>query len=215
MDDQGRADLALGITNRERLTILRALLQVGELTRRDCSELRPPVNFGMAHYHLRGLVDLGTVEPLGRLRVNGGRPQDHWAFGGENAELVAGLLDLWGGSREVVNSQREGSMAKLKDRDIELIGKALSHPIRLALIRDFGDGRIQSPVVWAKGRELTLSHANYHFGCLRECRVLKVVRTQKKRGATEHFYALKGRLSTDALEALEVLDGSAELVPTA
>jgi hypothetical protein len=123
------------------------------------------------------------------------------------------MLDVASGA--VLVGDSEGGEAvpfKMKDGDLVAIGKALSHPMRLRMIRDLlGDGD-WSPTTWARANGETLGDSSYHFKQLAKFRVAKRARAEKRRGVVEHFYELTAVRSQATSAVLDVLDDRAELV---
>lgn len=67
------------------------------------------------------------------------------------------------------------------------LAKALSHPLRFRLLQRYSE-RIASPSELAKVTGARLGDVTYHTRVLRELGCIELVRTRKRRGATEHFY---------------------------
>jgi DNA-binding transcriptional ArsR family regulator len=89
------------------------------------------------------------------------------------------------------------------------VGKAISHPIRLAMIRDLRGQGEASPVRFSEAHQVPLGSASYHFKALRSAGVCKVIRTERRRGAIEHIHALRGPQADATLAVLDVLEGRA------
>lgn len=70
------------------------------------------------------------------------------------------------------------------------LAQALSHPLRSHILMTLGD-RVASPSEIAKELEMNARDLNYHFGILVEVGMIKLVRTEKRRGVLEHFYELR------------------------
>jgi DNA-binding transcriptional ArsR family regulator len=94
-----------------------------------------------------------------------------------------------------------GSKPKAND-----LFNALGHPMRRQVLREMLDsGREISP------RELSvrlcepLSALSYHVRVLAECRAVELVRTERIRGSTQHFYraVVKANWALSALEAAD------------
>ncbi|HEX3609836.1 MAG TPA: helix-turn-helix domain-containing protein [Solirubrobacterales bacterium] len=79
---------------------------------------------------------------------------------------------------------------------------ALGHPLRRRVLRKMiqKDGEL-SPRELAVGLAEPLSAVSYHVRVLAECRAVKLMRTGKVRGATEHFYrpTVKAKWARSAL----------------
>jgi DNA-binding transcriptional ArsR family regulator len=67
------------------------------------------------------------------------------------------------------------------------MAKALAHPLRLEVLRVLGE-RIASPNELARELKVDLSSVSYHVKVLREFGCIELVKTEPRRGATEHFY---------------------------
>jgi DNA-binding transcriptional ArsR family regulator len=65
--------------------------------------------------------------------------------------------------------------------------RALSHPLRVQILELLAD-RMASPNWLSEQLEASLSHVAYHTRALHKCGCLTLVRTEPRRGATEHFY---------------------------
>lgn len=70
-----------------------------------------------------------------------------------------------------------------------LLAKALSHPLRGHILATLGD-RIASPNEIAKEIGIDARDLNYHVRVLVEIEMIKLVRTERRRGVLEHFYEL-------------------------
>lgn len=68
--------------------------------------------------------------------------------------------------------------------------KAISHPIRIEVLRILAD-RVASPNEVARELGESLSNVSYHFKDLREEGCIELVDTQPRRGAVEHYYRSK------------------------
>lgn len=82
-----------------------------------------------------------------------------------------------------------GPNAKLKQIMDPVLAKALSHRLRGHVLATLGD-RIASPKEMADEIEVDVRELNYHVTVLARAGLIKLVRTEKRRGAREHFYAL-------------------------
>lgn len=71
-----------------------------------------------------------------------------------------------------------------------VLARALSHPLRSHILMTLGE-RVASPSDVAKELEMNARDLNYHFGILVEIGLIKLVRTEKRRGVLEHFYELR------------------------
>ncbi|HEU4737374.1 MAG TPA: helix-turn-helix domain-containing protein [Solirubrobacterales bacterium] len=93
-------------------------------------------------------------------------------------------------------------MARPDDGNQDLLA-ALSHPLRRRILRLLPDEdeRAMSPGDIARELDEELTHISYHVRVLADCGAAKLVRTEKVRGATRHFY----RQTIEAGWAREVL----------
>jgi DNA-binding transcriptional ArsR family regulator len=83
---------------------------------------------------------------------------------------------------------------------------ALGHPMRRRILREMlDDGGEASPRELAAKLAEQLSALSYHVRVLAECRAVELVRTEKIRGSTQHFYRplVKAHWALTALEAAE------------
>jgi DNA-binding transcriptional ArsR family regulator len=120
---------------------------------------------------------------------------------------------------------------KLKQIIDPILAKALTHKVRGATLLAFGERGVASPKEIADLLELDVTEVSYHVRKLKSQGLIRLVRTERRRGVHEHFYELtkpilylqgedwerlpkpiKDRFSgsllqmamTDALEALKV-----------
>lgn|GEM_PF-4214632 len=210
--------IAKALSHGERLAILQWLLadRDREVTPRGVYRIVPGVRRRMPHYQLKALTQAGLIEPLGPRRIEGatGPMQEVYTYGrSPNAGLVAAALELADGRKQVVNSTGGIETVKLTDVQIVEVAKALGHPLRLRVIRDLQRCDDYAPARWAEDNDLPLGNVDYHFKTLAKLGVAKVVRTERKRGATEHHYGLAGKLADATVRVLDVLEDKAELVP--
>jgi DNA-binding transcriptional ArsR family regulator len=210
--------IAKALAHGERLAILQWLHadRDRELTPRGAYGTVPTVRRRMPHYQLLTLAQAGLVESLGPRRFEGssGPMQAVYTYGrSPNAGLVAAVIELADGRRQVVNSAEGIEAMKLTDAQVVKVAKALGHPLRLRLIRDLQRFDDYAPSRWAEDNELPLGNVDYHFKTLAKLGVAKVIRTERRRGATEHHYGLAGKLAAATVTALDVLEDRAELVP--
>ncbi|HWA55379.1 MAG TPA: helix-turn-helix domain-containing protein [Solirubrobacterales bacterium] len=93
-------------------------------------------------------------------------------------------------------------MAGGKAKGLDLFN-ALGHPMRRRVLREMLDVRAEiSPRELAAELGEQLSALSYHVRVLAECGAIELVRTERIRGSTQHFY--RPVISADwALEALE------------
>ncbi len=94
-----------------------------------------------------------------------------------------------------------------QDKNDAIIG-ALNHPIRREILRRLestANGGL-SPKALAKDLGQDLSLVSYHVRLLSEAGVLKLVNTQPRRGAVEHFYIRAGNhVDRKATELLNLI----------
>jgi DNA-binding transcriptional ArsR family regulator len=80
-------------------------------------------------------------------------------------------------------------MPKTEATEAAALAKALSHPLRIEILEDLGDGRT-SPNQFSNGQDESLGAVSYHFKVLEKLGCLELVDTAQKRGALEHIYAI-------------------------
>ncbi len=85
--------------------------------------------------------------------------------------------------------KKKGPTTKLKQVIDPVLARALAHPLRSHILATLGD-RIASPTEMAKELGIDARDLNYHVRVLVEMEMVALVRTQKRRGAREHFYEL-------------------------
>jgi len=78
---------------------------------------------------------------------------------------------------------------KLKRVIDPTLAQALSHPLRGHVLATLGD-RIASPNEIAKELGINARDLNYHVKVLARMGMIRLVRTEKRRGVREHFYEL-------------------------
>jgi DNA-binding transcriptional ArsR family regulator len=80
------------------------------------------------------------------------------------------------------------------DRD-DLAGllRALGHPVRVAVVERLGDLGEGSPVAFAEAIDAPLATVSHHFRSLAGGGLIRLERTEQRRGALEHFYVLSPR----------------------
>lgn len=78
---------------------------------------------------------------------------------------------------------------KPRKHDPAMLGQALSHPLRVAILMRMNSPlREMSPSEYAKETDEILANCSYHFRQLRDFGLIEETRTKPVRGATEHFY---------------------------
>jgi DNA-binding transcriptional ArsR family regulator len=93
----------------------------------------------------------------------------------------------------------------MNDHQAAEVAKALSHPLRIAFLRELRDRRKMSPAEFTRGSGDRLGNVSYHVSALREAGVLEVVETAKRRGTLEHYSALTGPKAGIVLGVLDML----------
>lgn len=78
---------------------------------------------------------------------------------------------------------------KLKQVINPILARALSHPLRGHILATLGD-RTSSPSEIARELGIDARDLTYHFRVLVEIGMIKLIRTEKRRGSREHFYEL-------------------------
>lgn len=86
-----------------------------------------------------------------------------------------------------------------------------NHALRDEMMLTMDELGPMSPVQLAKLLDEGLSQVSYHMNVLRDTGCVKLVRTEPRRGAVEHFYKLKDGVVT--FDADEVLKEVAALCP--
>jgi DNA-binding transcriptional ArsR family regulator len=71
-----------------------------------------------------------------------------------------------------------------------ILAKALTHPLRGEILLTLGERGIASPKEIAAVLELDLTEISYHVRKLNARGLIKLVRTERRRGVREHFYEL-------------------------
>lgn len=95
----------------------------------------------------------------------------------------------------------------MNDEQIGRVGKALGHPVRVAIIRAVRAEPGLHPRGISESRGVPLSDCSYHFTFLEKSSVLRLIREEPRRGSIAHFYAIdKGPMGEATLVALDALD---------
>jgi len=71
-----------------------------------------------------------------------------------------------------------------------ILAKALTHPLRGEILLTLGERGIASPKEIAAKLELDLTDVSYHVRKLNARGLIRLVRTERRRGVREHFYEL-------------------------
>lgn len=87
---------------------------------------------------------------------------------------------------------------------VHVMRKALGHPYRIKALSILAE-RVASPREIADAIGIDLDNLSYHIRVLRELEMIELVREEKVRGATSHFYRaiLKPYLDDDEWEKLD------------
>jgi DNA-binding transcriptional ArsR family regulator len=85
------------------------------------------------------------------------------------------------------------------------VANALSHPLRIALLRAFRERRDLSPTEYAQESGESLGNVSYHVRVLFEAQLIAAAGTVQRRGAMEHRYALSSRRAKTAVAVLDLL----------
>ena len=85
---------------------------------------------------------------------------------------------------------------KAADRDAAKMAKALTHPLRVAILYELAR-RTASPVDLARSMCEPLGNVSYHVRTLRELGCIELADTRQRRGAIEHFYRATTRPEAD------------------
>lgn len=82
---------------------------------------------------------------------------------------------------------------------------ALRHPLRRQILQVLTGDKPRSPRELAETLDQPLSNVSYHVRVLADCGAVKLVRTRRIRGATQHFYrtSIKSTWARSVLESAE------------
>lgn len=75
----------------------------------------------------------------------------------------------------------------------EKFATRMGHPTQVAILRMLDTEGVLSPKQIAERLKLPLGQVSYHVRGLVDKDVIKLVDTETRRGALEHFYSLDGR----------------------
>jgi DNA-binding transcriptional ArsR family regulator len=90
-------------------------------------------------------------------------------------------------------AQRRKKKAKAKNRGVnQALIKSLAHELRADILAILNE-RIASPNELAKELDEGLSQVSYHVKVLKDYEVIKLVKTEPRRGAVEHYYKATSR----------------------
>lgn len=85
-------------------------------------------------------------------------------------------------------AETEGDRQSIDQRLV----RAISKPLRVEILRAL-HGRVLSPNRLAAGLDESLSLVSYHVKVLAKAGAIRLVKTEPRRGATEHFYTTEPR----------------------
>jgi DNA-binding transcriptional ArsR family regulator len=88
----------------------------------------------------------------------------------------------------------------------ELRLRAMSHPVRRAMLRHYIETGPIAPVEVANAIGIDLSKASYHSRILLELGCLELVRTEQVRGSTKHYYRATERHLIETPQWSEIPD---------
>lgn len=79
--------------------------------------------------------------------------------------------------------------------DWEALARSTAHHLRISILEVMGmdGGRVMSPNELSFELQVYLAKIDYHVDQLRRAGLIELVRTEPRRGATEHFYRLAPR----------------------
>jgi predicted transcriptional regulator len=97
----------------------------------------------------------------------------------------------------------------MKQADAE---KLVRHPIRVQIVAQLATKPKMSPKELAKELDVSLGVVAYHVRTLQEMGALKSMGTKQRRGATEHYYALRKTAQKPMVEAAHKFAGNANVV---
>jgi DNA-binding transcriptional ArsR family regulator len=175
-------------------------------------------SLGVISYHFRSLQKDGVLGE-GR-RQNNRAVQGSFDLSGPLTPSVVLALDAIDRNLEQVEDRDfddrtpdHGSWIESATGDAEVaeVGKALSHPLRVALITNASVDGAVSPVAWSKANGIGLSAVAYHARSLLEAGVLRVSSEQQILGAIAHFYSLEEGNGMAAVRVIDALD--ARVIP--
>lgn len=74
--------------------------------------------------------------------------------------------------------------------DWEALARSTAHPLRISILEVMGlnGGRVMSPNELSFELQVYLAKLDYHVDQLDQAGLIELVRTEPRRGATEHFY---------------------------
>jgi DNA-binding transcriptional ArsR family regulator len=93
--------------------------------------------------------------------------------------------------------------AEARDDWWETVARVTRHPLRQQLLFKYAES-VTSPSAVAAALGVRLNLVGYHTNVLLDARFIELVRTERRRGATEHFYrsVLRSEIGDDGWERL-------------
>jgi DNA-binding transcriptional ArsR family regulator len=85
------------------------------------------------------------------------------------------------------------------------VAKALSHPLRIELLRNLRERSDISPTQYSRETGEPLGNVSYHFTVLSKADVVTQTGAVPRRGAMEHRYSLNGRKAKAVIAVLDLL----------
>jgi DNA-binding transcriptional ArsR family regulator len=79
---------------------------------------------------------------------------------------------------------------KLKQIIDPVLAKALTHPMRGHILLVIGERGVASPKELGRALRMELKEVSYHVRSLKARRLIRLVRTERRRGVREHYYEL-------------------------
>lgn len=92
------------------------------------------------------------------------------------------------------NGARRGRITKTEQADARF-AKALAHPLRARILEALADAGELSPNMAAEQLGEKLTNISYHFRMLLDLGAIELLRTEPRRGALEHYYRARVRLT--------------------
>lgn len=110
----------------------------------------------------------------------------------EEPAILRGLFLFCYAQSTSFTQEGMGMAKKAKQKKQERSGKdalftALGHPLRVRILAALYE-RTASPNEISKEFKEGLSQISYHFKVLKDCKCIRMVKTEPRRGAVEHFY---------------------------
>lgn len=84
-------------------------------------------------------------------------------------------------------------MSAVEAEQIAALAGALSHPYRVAILDRLARVGELSPRGFSADEGAPLGTVSYHFRTIAKAGLVELVRTEQRRGAIEHYYALTDR----------------------